>query len=45
MIFHGAEYYSAFLQCLAEANQRFGPEIVAYCLITITYWSERRGVT
>jgi putative transposase len=33
MIFHGDEYYSAFLDTLAEAHQRFKCVIHAYCLM------------
>jgi putative transposase len=32
-VFHGAEYYEAFLQCLAEAHKRFGVEVHSYCLM------------
>lgn len=32
-IFYGDEYYEAFLATLAEAHDRFGVEIHAYCLI------------
>ena len=32
-IYHGVDYYSAFLQCLSEAHQRFGLEILSYCLM------------
>lgn len=32
-IFHGHEYYHAFLDCLAQAHERFGAEVHAYCLM------------
>jgi len=32
-IFHSNEYYEAFIQCLSEANSRFGIEVHAYCLM------------
>jgi len=32
-IFHKAEYYELFLDCLEQAHQRFGIEIHAYCLM------------
>ena len=32
-IFRGGAYYRAFVQTLAEAHQRFGVEIHAYCLM------------
>ena len=32
-IFHDTQYYLAFEQCLYEAHQRFGVEILAYCLM------------
>lgn len=32
-IFHGQDYYQAFLNCLAEACERFGAEAHAYCLM------------
>ena len=32
-IFHGVEYYEAFLTCLSEAHERFGVEILCYCLM------------
>jgi putative transposase len=32
-IFHNDEYYEAFLDCLEQANVRFGLEIHAYCLM------------
>ncbi len=32
-IFHGRDYYHAFLDCLAQAQTRFGVEIHAYCLM------------
>ena len=33
-IFHGSEFYPAFLATLAKAHQRFGLEIHAYCLMS-----------
>ncbi len=32
-IFHGEEYYMAFLQVLEEAHQRFGIQVLCYCLM------------
>ena len=32
-IYHGEDYYHAFLDGLAEAHERFGAEIHAYCLM------------
>lgn len=32
-IFHGSAYYELFLSTLAEAHQRFGVEILCYCLM------------
>ena len=32
-IFHGVEYYEAFLTCLSEAHERFGVEVLCYCLM------------
>ncbi len=32
-IFHGPAYYQAFLDCLAQAHERFGAIIHAYCLM------------
>lgn len=32
-IYHGEDYYHAFLNSLAEAHERFGAEIHAYCLM------------
>ena len=32
-VFPAADYYEDYLQCLSEANKRFGIEIHAYCLI------------
>lgn len=32
-IFHGEIFYQNFLACLVEANQRFGLQILAYCLM------------
>ncbi|MBL4867728.1 MAG: transposase, partial [Pseudomonadales bacterium] len=36
-IFHGPDYYEAFLTTLAEAHQRFGVEILCYCLMANHY--------
>lgn len=36
-IFHGEEYYKAFLRTLAEAHTRFGLQIHAYCLMDNHY--------
>ena len=36
-IFHSDEYYQAFLTCLAEAHQRFGLEVHAWCLMDNHY--------
>ena len=36
-VFHGTAYYDAFIQCLAQAHQRFGIEIHAYCLMGSHY--------
>jgi len=33
LIFHGPTYYAAFQQCLLEAHQRFGVEVLAYCFM------------
>jgi REP element-mobilizing transposase RayT len=33
MIFHGEDYYEAFLQCLMEAHKRFGVEVHSYSLM------------
>lgn len=32
-IFHDPEYYEAFLECIAQAHQRFAIEVQAYCLM------------
>ena len=32
-VFPSEEYYKDYLQCLSEANKRFGVEILAYCLM------------
>ena len=32
-IFHGEDYYNAFIQTLGEAHQRFGIQIQCYCLM------------
>lgn len=31
--FHDAGYYKAYLECIAEADQRFGAQCLAYCLM------------
>lgn len=36
-IFHGNDYYHAFLECLAEASDRFDLKIHAYCLMSNHY--------
>ncbi len=36
-IFHGRDYYHVFLDCLAQAQARFGAEIHAYCLMGNDY--------
>jgi len=36
-IFHGERYYAAFLATLAEAHQRFGIQVLAYCLMSNHY--------
>jgi len=36
-IFHGDDYYHAFLQCLNESYQRFGLEIHSYCMMDNHY--------
>jgi putative transposase len=33
-IFHDEAYFTIFLQTLAEAHDRFGLEVHAYCLMT-----------
>jgi REP element-mobilizing transposase RayT len=37
VIFHGREYFAAFLQGLSEANQRFGVEILDFCIMSNHY--------
>ncbi len=32
-VFPSEEYYKDYLQCLSEANKRFGIEVLAYCLM------------
>ena len=32
-VFHSPEYYHAFLDCMAQARERFAAEIHAYCLM------------
>jgi len=36
-IFHGDEYFEAFLKTLEEAHRRFGIEILCYCLMSNHY--------
>jgi len=36
-LFPGANYYQAFLDCLAEAAQRLNVEVLGYCLIANEY--------
>jgi len=36
-IFHGERYYAAFLATLAEAHQRFGIQVLSYCLMNNHY--------
>jgi len=36
-IFHGNDYYMAFLQCLQEAHDRFGLQVLSYCLMSNHY--------
>lgn len=36
-IFHGADYYQVFLDTLSQAHQRFGIEILCYCLMSNHY--------
>lgn len=36
-LFHGDEYYQAFLHTLDEAHQRFGLQILCYCLMSNHY--------
>jgi len=36
-IFHSKEYYQAFLKTLEEAHQRFGVQILCYCLMSNHY--------
>jgi len=36
-IFHGQEYYGAFLHALEEAHRRFGIEVQSYCLMPNHY--------
>jgi len=36
-IFHNEEYYEAFLLSLSEAHQRFGIQILCYCLMSNHY--------
>ncbi|GBE45247.1 hypothetical protein BMS3Bbin11_00328 [bacterium BMS3Bbin11] len=33
LIFYGKDYYSAFIEGMAEAHLRFGVEVHAYCLM------------
>ena len=36
-IFYGKDYYDAFLATLAEAHQRFGLQVLCYCLMSNHY--------
>ena len=36
-IFHGKNYFDAFLACLSEAHQRYGIQILCYCLMDNHY--------
>jgi len=36
-IFHNSKYFSSFLDCLSEANKKFGAVVHAYCLMTNHY--------
>lgn len=36
-IFHDSRYFELFLTCLAEAHQRFGVQILSYCLMSNHY--------
>lgn len=36
-VFHGARYYEAFLAILSESHQRFGLEVLCYCLMDNHY--------
>ena len=36
-IFHDEQYYAAFLAALAEAHQRFGLQVMCYCLMSNHY--------
>ncbi len=36
-IFHGDDYFSAFLSTLEQAHQRFGLQILSYCLMSNHY--------
>ncbi len=36
-IFHDENYFNAFLSCLSEAHQRFGLQILSYCLMDNHY--------
>ncbi len=36
-IYHGQSYFDAFLECLAEAHERFAAQIHAYCLMSNHY--------
>jgi len=37
MIFRGDNYYEAFIASLSEAHQRFGIQILCYCLMDNHY--------
>ena len=36
-VFHGRVYFEAFLDCLAEAHERFAAHVHAYCLMSNHY--------
>lgn len=36
-IFHGDDYYHAFLDCLEQAHARFGLQVLCYCLMSNHY--------
>jgi len=36
-IFHNEEYYDVFLLSLSEAHQRFGLQVLCYCLMSNHY--------
>ncbi|MCP4042362.1 MAG: hypothetical protein GY731_10475 [Gammaproteobacteria bacterium] len=36
-IFHDMDYFNSFLQTLEEAHQRFGLQVLCYCLMSTNY--------